>query len=818
MFLFPSILQDFRYALRAMRNSSGLTVVAILSLGLAIGSTIAIFSVMYALILKPLPVFQPDRLVEVSRSDGVNLHSYTVWKQLEAKQGVFAALFAYYPWGEQFNFTDNGESHRVAGTYVSGSFFRTLGVLPILGRTLKQADDQPGAAPVCVIGYTLWRRQYGQSQSVLGRTILVNEHAFEIVGVAPKSFFGVEVGSKPEFFMPLEMQRIFLNQRWPNGVAMPTLEASNALSIIARLEPNVDVSQADAWLRVQGVKIYRSLPPPRFSRGIRTLTARPMPSGMSRSNFSETVLLLFIMAGVGLIIACANLGNLLLARATKRQAEIATKVALGATRWRLVRQLMTESIALSAAGATLGLVVKSWGSQALLSLISFEGSPTVLDLSWDGKLVVFTMALSLLTAILFGLAPALRATRLPLYSTIQSGSTTGHSRDRLSNEVLIVVQIALSAALLYSAGLLVRTLNTLLAKDTGYEGKGVLVAQVSLEQAEKHRHAAAEGEELLRAFQSVPGVMSASWLANFSKSTLPELSIPQLGGVERRPLGYRFFISPGFFETRRTSLLAGRDFNKSDNAESLPVVILSDQAARSFFPGVNPIGLSLRENDDGNGGQEYSVTVVGIAKDIDFQGPTHGPLPILYRPVSQCSSCAPMGRYEVRFAGPVRDLTQRLKVSAARVNSKLSLEFHPLTDEVNDSVQKNRSAAWTASLFGLFAGLLAMIGIYGVTSYVASQRTREFGIRVALGAQRADVFRMIIGEIARLVFIGAALGMVMGYGAAQALRGMLWGVTAVDPLTLIGVSTGMILVVALAAFLPARRAMRVDPVTSLRYE
>jgi putative ABC transport system permease protein len=822
MFLFPSILQDFRYALRAMRNGSGLTAIAILSLGLAIGSTIAIFSVMYALILKPLPVFQPDRLVEVPRSDGVNLHYYRLWKQLEAKQGVFAGLLAYYAWDEQFNLTDNGESRRVAGMYVSGSFFQTLSVPSVVGRTLEPADDQPGAAPVCVIGYGLWGQQYGQSQSVIGRTIQLNGHAFQIVGVAPKSFFGVEVGKKPEIFMPLEMQRLFLNRRWSNGVAMPTLDDSNALSIVARLEPNVDVIQADAWLRVQGVKIYRSLPPARFSRGIRTLIARPLPNGMSRSEFSETVLLLITMAGVGLLIACANLGNLLLARATKRQGEIATRVALGATRRRLVRQLMTESIALSAGGLALGLLIKRWGAEALLSVISYEGSPivlpTVLDLSWDGKLILFTVGLTLVTALLFGLAPAIQATHLSLYSTMQNGATTGGNRNRRSNAVLIVVQVGLSIALLYSAGLLVRTLNALLAKNTGYEAKGVLVAQVSLEQAENPRRAAAEGEELLRAFRSVPGVMSASWTAYSSKSTEPELNVPQLGGAERRILGYLLLISPGFFETRRTPMLVGRDFNESDNAESPPVVILSDFAAQRFFPGANPIGLSIRENDDGTAGQEYSVTVVGIAKNIDFQAPTQGPLPILYRPVSQCSACAPMGRYEVRFAGPVRELTQRLKVSAAMVNSKLSLEFHPLSHELDGSVQRNRSVAWTASLFALLAGLLAMIGVYGVTSYVASQRTREIGIRIALGARPANVFRLIMGEIATLVLIGVALGVVIGYGAAQALTGMLWGVTAVDPLTLIGVSTGMILVVALAAFLPARRAMRVDPVTSLRYE
>jgi predicted permease len=817
MRLLTSIVQDTRYAFRTMRNSIGLSAVAVLSLALAIGSTMAIFSVMYALIFRPLPVFQPDRLVEVARSDGADLHPYAVWKQLQDKQGAFSGLFAYYAWDERFNLTAERENRQVAGMLVSGGFFPTLGVPAILGRTLTPADDRPGAVPVCVIGYGLWRRQYRQSTTVLGRTIVVNQHALQIVGVAPRSFFGVEVGAQPELYLPLEMQRLFRNPRWPNGVPMPTLEWGNALSIIGRLRPGISISQADAWLRVAGTEIYKSLPPVKYSRG--TLSARAMPRGMSRSYFSDTVLLLMIMAGVGLIIACANLGNLLLAQASKRQGEIATRLALGATRGRLVRQLMTESIVLSLAGAALGLVLKNWGSQALLWVISFSGDSTVLDLSWDTKLLAFTASLPLLSALLFGLAPALRATGLPLYSAMQSGSTTANGRNRLGNAVLIVVQVTLSVALFHSAGLLVRTLHALVAKDPGYEARGVLVAQVSLEAAnENPQREATEGDELLRAFRSVPGVTSASWTANFSKNTLPELSVPQPSGPERRAFGYRFFVSPDYLKTRRTPMPAGRDFNGSDTGDSPPVAILSNEAARRFFPGVNPIGLSFHENDEGSSGREYSVRVVGIARDIDFQTPKYGPLPILYRPAAQCSACLPMGRYEVRFPGPLRDVTQRLKMSAASVDPNLALEFHPLTDEFDAGVKQNRAVAWTATLFGLFAGLLAMIGVYGVTSYAASQRTREIGLRIALGAQPANVLRMILGETATVVFIGVALGAPAGYGVAQVLRGMLWGVTAADPLTLVGASAGMLLVAALAAFLPARRAMRVDPMACLRYE
>ena len=812
-----TLIQDVRYSLRQLGRNPGLTGVAILSLGLAIGSTMAIFSVMYALIFRPLPVLQPDRLVEVRQSSEVGIHSYAVWKQLQDKQDVFSGLFAYYDWGQRFNLTNERESQEVSGIFVSGGFFQTLGVPAILGRTLATADDQPGALPVCVISYGLWRRQYGQSAGVLGRTIVLNQHPFQIVGVAPRSFFGVEVGAQPEVFMPLETQRMFRNPRWPNGVPMPTLDWGNAVSIVGRLKPGVSVSQADAWLQVVGMEIYKSLPPVKYPRG--TLTAREMPNGMSRSYFSETVLLMMIMAGVGLIIACANLGNLLLARATKRHGEIATRLALGATRGRLIRQLMTESIVLSLVGAGLGLVLENWGGQVLLAIISFSGESTVLDLSWDTRLLVFAVGLPLLSALLFGLAPAFRATGLTLYSAIQSGSTTRKGSNRLGNAVLVIVQVALSIALFHGAGLLVRTLHALVAKDPGYVAKGVLVAQVNLEAANASpQREASEGDELLRAFRSVPGVISASWVANFSKNTLPELSVPQPGASQRRAFAYRFFISSDYLKTRRTPMLAGRDFNESDDGESLPVAILSDQAARRFFPGVNPIGLSFRENDDRAIGHEYSVRVVGVARDIDFQTPKYGPLAILYRPVSQCSDCLPMGRYEVRFAGPLRDLTQRLRMSAAKVDPNLALEFHTLTDEFDAGVKQNRAVAWTATLFSLFAGLLAMIGVYGVTSYAASQRTGEIGIRIALGAQPASVFRMVLGETAVVVFIGVALGVPAGYGAAQALRGMLWGVTAADLPSLVSASSGMLLVAALAAYFPARRAAKVDPMVALRYE
>jgi putative ABC transport system permease protein len=819
-----NLLRDFRHALRAMRTSVPLTAVAILSLALGIGATTAIFSILYALMLKPLPVLQPDRLIEVARSDGVNLHSYATWQQIRDKQDIFSGVFAYNTWDTRFSLTDGDEKRGVSGLYVTGDFFRTLGVPAILGRTLQASDDQPGALPVCVIGYGLWRRQYGQSRSVIGRTIVLDGHPFQLVGVTPRSFFGLEVGNQAEVFIPLEAERLFKDyQLLPNGRATPTLDSSvGLLTIVARMSSGVNLTQADARLRILGPEVYKALPPVAFSRG--TFIARPMPNGISfaRDYNANSVLLLMTMAGVALLIACANLGNLLLARATKRQGEMATRFALGATRWRLIQQLLIESLVLSFAGAVVGLVVEHWGSKALLVAFSIPLAPVVLDLSWDAKLVAFTVGTTLLCAVLFGLGPAIQATRLQLYSAMKNDLATGMGRHRVSNAVLIVVQVALSMALLVSAGLLTRTLQALLAKDPGYEAKGVSVVQIGWEGThESPERQTFEGIELLRAFRALPEVLSASGIAPSGGTSVPSVIISQPGGSERRPLSFRIFVSPGFFTTRRTPMLSGRDFNDSDNEVSPPVAVLSEQAARTFFPRVNPIGLRYREREESgeNKGQEYSIEVVGVAKDIDYQRPYDSPLAMVYKPVSQCAaSCAPISSYEVRFADPSADASKRLKDLVATVDSQLSVELHLLDDERNGLVQRNRGTALIATFFGLFTGLLAMIGVYGVTSYATSQRTREIGIRMALGAQPSNMFRMVLGETVTVVLIGVACGIVAGLAVARAIQGMIWGVKATDPLSFFSAASGMLVVAGIAAFIPARRAMRVDPMVALRYE
>lgn len=824
-----SLLHDVRYAFRMLGKSPGFTSVAVLTLALGIGATIAIFSVMYALAFRPLPVAHPEQLVSVEgQLVGDNRYSYAEWKAFRERQDVFAGVFAYNDFATALDISDGKQyQHQVPSVYVSGDYFQALGVPAALGRVLQPPDDRPDAPPVCVLGYGLWRQMYGQSRNFLGRTILVDGHEFQIVGVAPRSFFGVDPGDKLDLFMPLEQQRKYKDYPLLYGHQTPSLDShATLLSIIGRLKPGESLRQANAGLHVLMPEIAKFPSPASNDKSERSaappqIVARSIANGSSDSWMEnmDVVLVLMTMAAVGLIIACANLGNLLLARATKRQGETATRLALGATRGRLVRQLLTESIALSLLGAAAGLVIERWGIQALLWALSWPDYRLSLDVSWDARLIAFDVGITFCCALLFGLAPTIRATGTSIYSAMNNGVTTGGRRNRFSNSLLVVLQVALSMALLVSAGLLARTLHAFLAADPGYDPRGVLTAQATWDgPAESSERAGFVGEQLLTAFRSIPGVISASLSRVNSQMYLAQLSVRKPGSAGRHLGSYDGYVSSDFFRTRRTPMLAGRDFNDGDMVSSLPVAILSKAVADNLFPGLNPVGLRFRENDDKGKGPGYDVEVIGVTGDMQYRRPDLGPLPILFRPLSQCASCLGVGSYEVRVAGAFPEMEKRLESAAAAVDSHVALKCDLLSKAFNGVLHRNRAMELIAMTFSLFVGLLAMIGVYGVTSYATSQRTREIGIRMALGARPGNVFRMILSETITVVVVGVALGVAAGFGAAEMIRGMLWRVSTSDPLSF-GLAIGVMLSIAgIAAFLPARRATKVDPMVALHYE
>lgn len=660
------------------------------------------------------------------------------------------------------------------------------------------------------------------------QAIRVNGNEFLIVGVAPKSFFGVEIGNMPEIFMPLEAQRTYRDYPIRYGHQTPSLDdPATMISIAGRLKPGASVSQANAGLQVLAPQVYNALTSrpdgSKWQRSApRTLSALAMANGTSDTwlQSMDVVVLLMLMAAVALVIACANLGNLLLARAAKRRSEVATRLAMGASRWRLVRQLLTESAALSLAGGAAGMLLARWGSQALLWALSYPDDPILLDLSWDGKLAAFAVGITLACALLFGLAPALGTTETSLSSAMNNAVTAGKPRSKYMNSALVVVQMALSLTVLVSAGLLARTLQALLTQNLGYDPKGVVTAQATWQGAsESVERKALVGQEILTAFRSLPGVTSAAWSRTSSSYRLTQLAVPGPGGTERRMGVYLGFNSAEFFTTRRTPMLAGRDFNDGDKDTSPPAAILSEALAKAFFGGVNPIGLRFREDDQDGSGRNYYVEVVGVASDIQYRRPDYGPLLILYRPVSQCGgSCLDMGFYEIRVAGTFAATTKRLESASTAVDSRVSLKFGLLSNAMDSVLHRNRAMALIATTFGLFVGLLAMIGVYGVTSHATAERTREIGVRMALGAQRKDVFRMLLGEMMRVVGIGIVFGLGAVFPATDMIRGTIWGVKTTDPLSLGFAICLMLLIAGIAAFVPARRAMRVDPMVALRYE
>lgn len=823
-----SIAQDVRYALRTMRASPGLAAVAILSLALGIGATAAILSVMYALVWRPLPVERPAQLVQVLGVYEGNLHTYAEWKLFRDRQDVFSSVLAYNHLDTALKITAAKQPQEVSGLYVSGNYFRTLGVPAALGRTLEPSDDQPGAPPVCVLGFRLWRRLYQQSGAVLGRPILVDGHEFQIVGVAPGSFSGVVIGHESELFLPLEAERTYQDYPPLYGRKTPSLDdRATILSMVGRLKPGESLSQANAGLQVLSAEIYRAQPKTDQSTTRAARRAPLMASFLAGSSDAwledmDVVLLLMGMAAVALIIACANLGNLLLARSVKRQGEMSIRFALGATRWRLVRQLLTETTALSLVGAAAGFLIKRWGGRALLWALSWPPDERLsLNLSWDTRLVVFAAGITLACALLFGMAPALRATGISIYSAMDNSAATARRQSRSLNSLLVILQVALSVALLASAGLLARTLHAFLTADLGYDPRGVLVAHASSQRPEESpQREALVGRELLTAFRAVPGVSSASWSRTFSKMTLPQLTVADPSAGSQRRLGaYLLFVSSNTFRTRRAPVLAGREFNDADTSASLPVAILSDALAKLLFTGVNPVGLRFRENDGSGQGPDTTVEVVGIAPDVQYRRPDLGPLPILYRPVSQCAdSCSGIGDYAIRVAGSFNGMTERLESAAATVDPSVALKCNPMTQAINGVLHRNRAMELIAVTFSVFVGLLAVMGVYGVTSYAASQRTREIGIRMTLGAQPADVFRMVVGETMWVVLAGIVLGVIGGLAAAHSIQGLIWGVKPADPLSFGLAVCLMLLIAAMAAFLPARRASKADPITALRLE
>jgi len=826
-----ALWQDLRYAARLFRANPVFTAAAIISLALGIGANTAIFQMLDAVRLRLLPVRDPQQLVRIKipeshgRTGDFNGPyadlTYPQFEQIRERQQGFSGMFAWSV--DSFNLNRGGEVHKSNGLLVSGDFFNVLGVGAALGRVLEPGDDRPGCgSPVAVLGYGFWQRQYGGKASVLGGTLTLNGRPFQIVGVTPAGFFGLEIGRAFDVAVPLcadsllnpEDHRLARRSNW-------------WLCAIGRVKPGWPPAKVNAQLQAISPAVFRETVPPSYAAGEVKhylgfrLGALPAYNGVSelRSDYETPLWLLLGIAGLVLLIACANLANLMLARASVREREIAVRLALGAARGRLLRQLLTESLFLSAIGALLGLGVAGVTSRFLVRYLSTLEYHVVLNLGTDWRMLAFTAALAAITCLLFGLTPALRAVRTPpavAMNTAGRGLTA--TRERFgARRILVVCQVALSLVLVVAALLFVRSLHKLLTLDAGFQRTGILVADADFTRLNIPSAQRLEFKrELLERIRALPGVEGAAIAmnvplgGNFSNNNI------FINGEKKEPADLNQ-VSDHFFSTMGTPLLAGRDFDNRDSLNSPAVAIVNQAFVQKYFPGSNPLGKTFRVGDSPD--QPHPLTeIIGVAKNTKYDDLRKDFPPISYSPAAQDREPDPDARMLVRSTLGLGSLMEEVKTAIAQTNPTIDLQFRVFAEQIQEGLLRERLLAMLSECFGFLAGLLASIGLYGVISYMVARRTGEIGIRMALGATRRDIVAMVMGEAGTLLAAGLAVGAVLSLFAARAAAALLYGLKPDDPLTLIASAVILAAAAATASFLPAQRAARLDPIVALREE
>ncbi len=822
--------RDLRYAGHALRKSPAFAIAAILSLALGIGANTSIFSVLNAVMLKKLPVREPQQLVELARQGDDDSFTYPLWEQIRDRQAAFSGILAYS--AASFNLARGGEKRPAQGLFVSGDYFKTLGVSPALGRLLTPADDKRGggsSGAVAVISYGFWQREYGRDPHAIGKTIWLDGHPFAIAGITPAGFFGVNVGETFDVAIPITSVTILNpgDDRDLNG------RAHWWLNIIARLPENATPKQAEAQLALVAPAVFRGALPGEFKPDqqkefLRSrLTLKPAATGLSdlRQQYGQGLALLMGMVGVVLLIACVNVANLLLARAQTRQREIAVRMAIGASRTRLMRQLLTESLLIAAMGAAAGLYLARWSSRLIVSLTAPSQGDRFLDVAPDSRVLLFTLGVTLLTGILFGLAPAWRMTRLSPSEDLKERSrlhTTGGQGRATSRNVLVAAQVALSFILLVAAGLFAGSLRSLLTQDMGFNREGVLLARPDLRATgfPAARQVAA-AEEIGERLRSVPGVQSVARSAETpidGGSWQWDVRVDVPGRTRKEVHCFFNLVSPDYFHTLDTTLLAGRDFSAADQKGSLPVAIVNETAARKLFGAANPIGMTYHDQAPGSS-KQWLVKVVGLAANAKYLRLRDEAPPTIYLPLAQNPAPFPViGTYELRFAGRSGDVIANVKKTMAAFDGRLAVEFQLLSKQVADSLGQERLLATLAGLFGGLALLLTSVGLYGTVAYAVATRRGEIGIRMALGATSRSVLWLILQELGMVLLIGIGIGMAGALACSRLVRALLYGLAFDDPRVL-AVAGGLLIFVAIAAaYFPARRATLLDPLITLREE
>jgi len=845
--LLDTLTQDIRFAFRMLRKSPGFTAVAVLTLALGIGANTAIFSLINAVMLRSLPIHNPQQLLIVewraahdpntsssynwSACPGISndssappagcTFSYPAFEQLRSRTDIFSDLCAFIA-SQPEHLTLNGSVSMANGFLVSGDFFATLGVRAALGRTLGPADDQLGSQPTAMLSYAFWKSRFNGDPSIIGKSILLEKTLFMVVGITAPEFTGINPGRSVDVWIPLSSQA-YVAPYFPKRTAAN----STWLEMMARLKPGVSRSQAQSALSVLfanatatgSTAMFKPADSPRLelinaSRGLTSL----------RREFSQPLFALMACVGIILLIACANVGGLFLARASSRRQEIAMRLTLGATRGRVTRQLLTESLLTSLLGAVLGVLLAYWSASALTAFLSANSySPIDLDVRPDGLVLMFTIAVAVLAAVLFGLAPALQGTRIDLAPAIKGVGNKPmafFAAHRLSfSSLLVVTQVALSIVVLAGAGLLVRTLVNLERMNVGFETDHLLLFSVDMTMS-GHRGLdnSPQVYQLDRALQTrlaaLPGVASATYsmvpLLSGGNMTddfkLPAAPSSSAFSADDLPVG------PGFFETMRIPLLSGRTFTPADfeSSAKLEPAVINQSFAKELFGVANPLGRGVSESES----KEAQWQIIGIVSDAKYNSLREAIAPTIYT-LQKYAGAA----FELRTKSDPTALIPSVRDAVSQVNNNLLLSnFKSQTGQIDQLLYQERLVAGLSSLFGALSLLLACIGLYGLLSYEIVRRTRELGIRVALGAQRRDLLRLVVGQGIFLGLIGVAIGIAAAIGVTRFVSSMLYGVHATDPLTFAAVSLLLLVVALLACYIPARRAVKVDPMVALRYE
>jgi predicted permease len=808
-----TLLQDIRYGWRLLAKSPGFTLVAVLTLAIGIGANTAIFTVVNAAVFHSLPYRDPDRLVHLwetrpAREFTQMEASRPNLLEWQASNHVFSDLAGYT--GMNFSLTGRGTPQRIYGARVTANFFDVLGVRPVLGNAFRANEDRPGGARIALLTYGLWAGQFGSDPKIIGQALTLNGEAYTIAGILPREFQFAKRG-RAEVWVPLNPSPDEAGRRMFHWV-----------NVIGRLRPGVTVAQAQDEMTRLAQRLAAEYPEANAGGGIRVVPLHEEIIGPVQ----PVLWALLGAVGLVLLIACVNVANLLLARAEVRQKEIAVRLALGATRWRLLRQVLTESCILALVGGALGAILAQWGVSVILSRLPgtvLAGMPYFRGLSPNLGVLEFTLAISLLTGIVFGLVPALQASRLDLQDALKEGTRTagGTAQHRLRN-VLVVSEIALSLVLLTGAGLLMKSLVRLLKVDPGFAAENLLTLEISIPAntySEQKRNTNFV-RQLLDRVQNLPGVQGAGLIdvtplrgGGTSHFTIEGRPAPPPG---QKPEANGRDVSPSYFRVMQIPLVRGRFFTDHDTADSPPALIINNTLADRLFPGQDPVGHRLIFNF---GSGPIVTEIVGVVGDEKLGALDQKTTPVIYGPTFQSNETDLT--LIVRSSMDPQNLTSEIRSEIGNLDSAVLVSSAITVKKIisdSPSVFIRRFPALLIGVFAALAVLLSAVGIYGVLSYLVTQRTREIGVRMALGAQRGSILRLLLGEGMRLAALGIAIGLIVALGATRLLAGLLFGVLPTDPSVLLAV-TGLIAIVTLAACsIPARRATQVDPMVALRYE